>query len=113
LRGEHDRDDHTAQAGETQPLTAYAEPLARDYGTESSGSALQFPVAKPKVSFVSRFNPMRMRNKKPSSKFLLPVDIVSEDAALHGLARKKPRPNNDGPDAVDDNEGEYLKSKLW
>jgi len=56
---------------------------------------------------------MRMRNKKSSSKFLLPVDIVSEDAALHGLARKKPKPDNDGPDAVDDNEGEYLKSKLW
>jgi hypothetical protein len=71
----------------------------------------------PQRSFVSRLNPLRPRRKKLTSRFILPVDIISEDAALRGLAtirRKPPKVQSDNaPDGVDDNEGDYLKSKLW
>jgi hypothetical protein len=59
---------------------------------------------------------MRIRRKKVASNFILPVDIISEDAALHGLAtirRKPPTTHDEGLDTVEDKEGDYLKSRLW
>ncbi|KAF9535114.1 magnesium transporter NIPA-domain-containing protein [Crepidotus variabilis] len=105
----------TAQRdAELQPLTSRMEPMAHDYGTGSSTPPSERPTTTPKRTFTSRFNPLR--RKKPGAKFMLPVDVISEDAALHGLAtlRKKPSSSEDSDsDAVDENEGEYLKSKLW
>jgi len=102
-----------APQGEQQPLTAYPEPMVRDYGG-SLGSPSTTQMGNGRRSFVSRLIPGRNRSKTPSRKFLLPVDIISEDAALHGLSTiRKPKVPEDDPDAVEDNEGEYLKSKLW
>ena len=59
---------------------------------------------------------MRIRRKKVVASFVLPVDMISEGAALHGLTtiRRKPRTSYDEePDLLDDKESHYLKSKLW
>ena len=45
---------------------------------------------------------------------MLPVDIMTEDAAMHGFSSgNKPQNGQNGNDAVEESEGEYLKSKLW
>ncbi|KJA29659.1 hypothetical protein HYPSUDRAFT_31621 [Hypholoma sublateritium FD-334 SS-4] len=96
----------TQVEGELQPLVLRPEPMVRDYGTDAPLSE----TLKPTVS--SRFNPFRRRRETPPTKYLIPVDILTQDAALHGLpTRTKPKDN--GIDAVAENEGDYLKSKLW
>ncbi|KAH9482842.1 putative magnesium transporter NIPA1 [Psilocybe cubensis] len=98
---------------ERQPLIAFPEPIIRDYGSEASGSP-KILASKVKRPFVSRFNPLRIRNKVSQAKYI-PVEIMTEDAALHGL----PSRNSNGlkrqgsSDSVNKNEGDYLKSKLW
>lgn len=107
----------TPRESEMQPLTSRPEAFLHDYGTEPSALPNTPSQTSPRRSFVSRLNPLRPRRKKLMPRFLLPVDIISEDAALHGLAtirRKPPTVQIDNTtDAVDDNEGDYLKSKLW
>ncbi|CAA7259538.1 unnamed protein product [Cyclocybe aegerita] len=108
-------DRPTTDNSELRPLVAHPEPMVRDYGSDASGLPVNAQV-KLKRSFMSRIVPSRARGKAAVSKLsLLPVDIVTEDAALHGLAvRKKGHsPDSDSPDTVEGNEGEYLKSKLW
>lgn len=103
----------TGSQAERQPLIAFPEPIIRDYGSEVSGSP-KVLASKVKRPFASRFNPLRIRNKVSQAKYI-PVEIMTEDAALHGL----PSRNTNGPerqgskDSVDENEGDYLKSKLW
>ena len=96
-----------SQESELQPLISRTEPLIHEYGTESSNPT-------PQRSFVSRFNPMRRKTVAPN--FMLPVDTISEDAALHRLTtirRKPPTTHDEGPDPLEDNESAYLRSKLW
>jgi hypothetical protein len=98
---------------ELQPLAAYPDPMVRDYGTESLETS-PGQSQRPHRSFLLRFSPSRVRNRSTRRKFMLPVDIMTEDAALHGLpSRNKPQNAQDGNDAVEESEGEYLKSKLW
>ena len=92
--------------GELQPLVLRPEPMVRDYGTDVPLSQTSKPT------FSSRFNPFRRRRETPPTKYLIPVDILTQDAALHGLpTRTKAKDNS--TDAVAQNEGDYLKSKLW
>lgn len=80
--------------------------MVRDYGTDA-------PLCETlKPTFSSRFNPFRRRRKIPPTKYLIPVDILTQDAALHGLPTRTKAKDN-GIDAVAENEGDYLKSKLW
>jgi len=96
-----------SRESELQPLILRGEPLTQGYGSESSNLPQQ-PT--PKRTF---FNPMRRKNA--TSSFVLPVDIISEDAAVHRLTtiRRKPPTHDEGPDRLDDKESDYLKSKLW
>jgi len=96
-----------SRESELQPLLLRSEPPIQEYGTESSNLPLQ-PT--PKRPF---FNPMRRKNA--TSSFVLPVDIISEDSAVHRLTtiRRKPPTQDEGPDRLDDKESDYLKSKLW
>jgi len=85
--------------------------MVRDYGTESLGTSAEQPRS-PHRSFLLRFSPSRVRSRTTRGKFMLPVDIMTEDAALHGFpSRTKLQNAQDG--AVEESEGEYLKSKLW
>ncbi|KAJ3517552.1 hypothetical protein NLJ89_g438 [Agrocybe chaxingu] len=108
-------DRPTTDNSELRPLMEHPELMVRDYGTDASGLLVNAQV-KSKRSLMSRIMPSRARGKAAVSKLsLLPVDIVTEDAALHGLAIRKKMygPDGSGPDTVKGNEGEYLKSKLW
>ncbi|KAF8974374.1 magnesium transporter NIPA-domain-containing protein [Flammula alnicola] len=121
---DHSQDDSAIEDGfsssstrtdeELQPLTASPAPVVRGYGTNPRGAAPARQTTKVKRSFASRFSPFRIRKPTPD-KFLLPVDIMSEDAALHGLpTRKKMQRTQEGnQDVVEESEGKYLKSKLW
>ncbi|KIM46009.1 hypothetical protein M413DRAFT_441076 [Hebeloma cylindrosporum] len=98
---------------ELQPLTANPDPIIRDYGTESLGTSPGQSQRK-HHSFLLRFSPSRVRSRTTRGKFMLPADIMTEDAALHGFPSGNiPQDAQDGSDAVEENEGEYLKSKLW
>lgn len=98
-----------AQAdAELQPLVLHPEHMSRDYGTDASPS-----TPKPKLKL--RFNLFRKRDKHSPTKYLIPVNIMTHDAALHGLStrtKRKTSKDND-TDAVKDGEADYLKSKLW
>jgi len=99
----------TEANAELQLLTAYPEPMVRNYGTESLGNSLG-RANRPHRSFFSRFSPSRARRRT----FMLQVGNMTEDAALHGLpSRNKIQVSQDSRDAVEESEGEYLKSKLW
>lgn len=103
----------SAANAELQPLTAYPEPMVRDYGTESLETS-PAQSQRPHRSFALRFSPSRVRNRPIWRKFIFPVDIMTEDAALHGFpSGNKPQNAQDGNDNVEESEGEYLKSKLW
>ncbi|KAF9557247.1 DUF803-domain-containing protein [Agrocybe pediades] len=108
-----DRPPATVDA-ELRPLTSHPEPLIRNYG--GSGSSTPTPNGRRddvKRSFISRLNPLRTRQKLAQVKYTLPVDIMSEDAALHGLASRNHKKHDTKDNVLDENEGEYLKSKLW
>ena len=110
------------QESELQPLTSHPE-FTHDYGTDSS-SSINIMITRPQTPR-SPFNPLHTRRKKHTTppKYILPVDITSEDATLHQLATIKRRPPSSqsgddddasNSDAVELNhEGHYLKSKLW
>lgn len=58
--------------------------------------------------------------RKPSCKLqtspmlaTVPVDIVSEETVLRGVQRKKLTKAPSSSSSVEDNEGDYLKSKIW
>jgi len=82
-----------------------------DYGTEGTSPGQS---QRPHRSFLFRFSPSRVRSRTTRGKFMLPVDIMTEDAAMHGFpSGNKPQNAQNGNDAVEESEGEYLKSKLW
>ncbi|KAF8165172.1 magnesium transporter NIPA-domain-containing protein [Crassisporium funariophilum] len=102
---------------ESQPLVAFpdSEPLARDYGTEPSTITPGRQSPKVKRSLASRLVPFRSKKSRSGKKFLLPVDIMSEEAALHGLPTKPrtQRAQGDDDESEQGNESDYLKTKLW
>ncbi|KDR83559.1 hypothetical protein GALMADRAFT_235781 [Galerina marginata CBS 339.88] len=100
---------------ELQPLMAFPETMVRDYGAGASEATPNRQGNKVKRFFASRFSPPRSRNNSSQAKFIVPVEIVTEDAALHGLQSNNKKQDGEGGnhDAVERNEGEYLKSKLW
>ncbi|PPQ77316.1 hypothetical protein CVT25_010898 [Psilocybe cyanescens] len=103
----------TGLQAERQHLIAFPEPRIRDYGSEASGTPKSL-ASKVKRPFSSRFNPLRIRNKVSQAKYI-PVEIMTEDAALHGLPSRRMNgaKKQDNNDSVNENEGDYLKSKLW
>jgi hypothetical protein len=102
--------NHPTPNAELEPLTATS--TVRNYG--SSGSTLASDTPKSKSSIASRLIPFQGRNGTPH-KLIIPVDIMSEDAALHGLPAKNRshKAVTDDSDSVEESEGAYLKSKLW
>ena len=115
------------QESELQPLTSHPE-FTHDYGTDSSSSSNN--ATRPQTNGTtpqrSPFSPLHTKRKKLTTppKYILPVDITSEDATLHQLATiKRQRPDSQNGDEDDDAsnsdavelnyEGDYLKSKLW
>ncbi|KAJ2924971.1 hypothetical protein H1R20_g12144, partial [Candolleomyces eurysporus] len=105
----------TATLTETQPLMVL--PVSRDYGAATTpASAPAIEQSKPRRTFVSRLLPFRFRARKGSTTAItLPIDIVTEEAALHALSSKNQK-NGSTPgevDQVEDTEGDYLKSKSW
>ncbi|TEB35526.1 DUF803-domain-containing protein [Coprinellus micaceus] len=110
----------TAALVETQPLIVQPSIHARDYGSATpnpTGEAFAPPPvaqAKPRRTLLSRIIPFKPKNKQGgSTRTTLPIDIVTEEAAMHGLSHhnKKDRAVDDSP--VEQNEGAYLKSKTW
>jgi magnesium transporter len=65
--------------------------------------------------FASRLVPFKLQTQNGvDAAAALPVEVVSEASALHGLGnRQKTQKQNSDESNVDDNEGLYLKSKLW
>lgn len=98
-----------------------------NYGAASGGAISSYspgpssPRKKPTIA--SRLVPLHSR--QPEGAFrggggsgtthILPVEIMSENNILQGLptSRKKPEKTNDDSENEDENEGDYLKSKLW
>lgn len=97
---------------ELEPLTATS--TIRNYGS-SSGSTLAPNTPRSRSSIASRLMPFRSGGNGTPHKLIIPVDIMSEDAALHGLPTKNRRHKTatDESDSVEESEGAYLKSKLW
>jgi len=104
-------DGPSATHAELRSLTSDMEPLIPNYGSRSTSPMRKGSKSDVKRSFISRLNPLRTRKKLAQVKYTLPVDIMSEDAALHGFTSERRERTKD--QALNENEGEYLKSKLW
>lgn len=107
----------TATLTETQPLMVLP-PASRDYGaatTPASGPGVE--QNKSRRTLVSRLVPFRIRTRKgPAAAPTLPINIVTEEAALNALSSKNKNGSTtlgEGDDKVEDTEGDYLKSKSW
>lgn len=108
-------DGASTGVAELQPLVAFPEPMTRDYGSEASQNTTDRQGNRLKRLFFG-FKPFRFRDKVSKAKYVLPVEIMTEDAALHGLQptrKKNTVVHHDNRDSVEDSEGDYLKSKLW
>ena len=109
-------DGSSAAVAELQPLVAFPEPMARDYGSEGPQNSSERQESNRLRRLFFGFKPFGIRNKVSKAKYVLPVEIMTEDAALHGLQptkRKRRVSANVKRDAVEGNEANYLKSKLW
>ncbi|KAF8914083.1 magnesium transporter NIPA-domain-containing protein [Gymnopilus junonius] len=108
-------DGSSTAVAELQPLVAFPEPLTRHYGSEASHNAPNPEENRLKQLFFG-FKPFGFRDKVSKAKYALPVEIMTEDAALHGLQstrRQKHVVHDYSRDVVEDSEGDYLKSRLW
>ncbi|TFK29281.1 DUF803-domain-containing protein [Coprinopsis marcescibilis] len=106
---------------------AATQPLLEISSTNSYGSALDEPRptrlaplppgdSPKKRTFASRMVPFKIQTNRGSSTTpTLPVDILSEEAALHGLSNRKnlKRAPSSTNSSVESYEGDYLKSKVW
>lgn len=110
----------TAALVETQPLIVQPSVNALDYGSAhltqagASHATSVDPQAKPgRRGLFSRIVPVKLDTKQGvSTRATLPIEIVTEEAAIHGLSRHNKKDNTvDNP--VVQNEGAYLKSKTW
>ena len=105
----------TATLTETQPLMVLP-PVSRDYGAATTSPVVE--PSKPRRTLISRLVPFRFRARKGSASApILPIDIVTEESALHGLSSNNKKNISttpiDGGDKMEDIEGDYLKSKAW
>jgi len=114
---EDDTDDFPASpippnaSSELQPLLLGSNTSCPDYGANSAQDSPSHP-ATTRQSFISRF--LRLPGKGNKHLHLtIPVDVMSEEAALHGLQVNQHKSNSTQYDQAQENEGEYLKSKLW
>ncbi|KAJ2916521.1 hypothetical protein MD484_g3937, partial [Candolleomyces efflorescens] len=122
---EHERDQDTdrsqasatATLTETQPLMVLSS-ASGDYGTATPpapGAVVE--QSKARRTLVSRLVPFRFRARKGSAAApILPIDVVTEAAALNALSSKNTNGSTtagEGDDKVEDTEGDYLKSKSW
>ncbi|KAJ3550619.1 hypothetical protein NMY22_g345 [Coprinellus aureogranulatus] len=107
---------------ETQPLIEHPSISIQDYGATAaspSGEAPSLPSVTARAvqsrTLLSRLIPFKLKSRHgpDGHKTTLPIDIVTEEAAMHGLSHhnKKSRPAEDC--AVEQTEGDYLKSKTW
>ncbi|TFK43367.1 magnesium transporter NIPA-domain-containing protein [Crucibulum laeve] len=106
-------------SSETQPLIPFPESHTGHYGSTPSEDA-SVSSAPPEHSLASRLVPLRFRSKpQPGAKSpkhvdaMLPVDVMSEEAALHGIPVSRKKKSNDLDEDHGGNESDYLKSKLW
>lgn len=104
---------------EAQPLIDPPSVCVQDYGSTATDlgrgvSGTQDVHGKSHPTILSRLVPFKLKTKRPGpTRTTLPIDIVTEEAAMHGLSHnhKKHRPAEE--DAVEQTEGDYLKSKTW
>jgi len=101
-------------ASETQALVVSPTVQVRDYG---AASPLPGRLAPPSPSdqskqrkTLARLFPFKKRAPRETS---LPVEIVTEDEALRALPTNIRKQRQEEDTEVEDNEGEYLKSKIW
>lgn len=90
----------------------------KDYGATSDTTGPRSDQAIPPQAartFASRSVPFKLQTQGGvDAAPALAVEVVSESTALQGLRnRKKTQEQNSDENNVDDNEGLYLKSKLW
>ncbi|KAF5333466.1 hypothetical protein D9611_002306 [Ephemerocybe angulata] len=110
----HDRADAVNEAqAETLSLIVHPVVQVRDYGAASPGSdrdasrGPEGPGLK-RRSIISRLIPFKSRKKQA-----FPIEIVTEQAVLHGLSHNTKQDKSVDDASVDHNEGDYLKSKIW
>ncbi|KAH6915233.1 magnesium transporter NIPA-domain-containing protein [Coprinopsis sp. MPI-PUGE-AT-0042] len=101
---------------EVQPVVPAV--TVKDYGATSTASETTGPhrdQAIPPRTFASRLVPFKLQTQNGvDAAPALPVEVVSEASALQGLGKRQKTQKQFGNDSnVDDNEGLYLKSKLW
>lgn len=100
---------------EVQPVVPAI--TVKDYGaTSASSPGNSKPDQVNARTFASRLVPFKLQtqNGDVDPAPALPVEVVSEESALQGMAKRQKlqkRPSDSGN--VDENEGLYLKSKLW
>lgn len=106
---------------ETQPLIERPTICVQDYGstsTETEGYAPGTPTltthAKSPRTILSRLVPFKLKTKQSgTTRTSLPIDIVTEEAAMHGLSHNHKKNKPVEGDALEHTEGDYLKSKTW
>ncbi|KAG2013409.1 DUF803 domain membrane protein [Coprinopsis cinerea AmutBmut pab1-1] len=111
--------DETPRA-ETSAFVAEVEPpvpvlAGGNYGSVLTGDPPAQSAPPPSRTFASRLLPFKLKTQRGErTTSALPVEVVTEETALHGLdSRRKLKRNPDSRSSVESNEGDYLKSKLW
>ncbi|KAF5364004.1 hypothetical protein D9756_000538 [Leucocoprinus leucothites] len=95
-------------ASESQPLLPVVD-HSRNYSILDRDDS---PEHEPhKSGFFRRIFHSKKRSNKKKQAAVLPVDVLAEDAALHGSESSRRQGSDDEEDQT--SETEYLKSKLW
>ena len=98
-------------SSELQPLLLSSNTSSPNYGANPAQDSPRSP-ANSRQWLISRL--LRLPGKRKKHLHLaIPVDIMSEEAALHGLQVHHHKSDAQQYDQAQENEGEYLKSKLW
>lgn len=97
-------------------LTVETQPLLPVHNHSNNYAAFDSqehtPVIEPqKFGFLMRIFRSKKNYGKKKRVALLPIDVMDEDAALHGLGSTRRRTDEEKDDQT--NETAYLKSKLW
>lgn len=104
---EHTTPQHSDTTLESQPLLPVID-HSRNYTTLGDDES---PQESQQTGFFRRiFRSGKHRDKKKRVT-VLPINVMPEDAALHGLVSSRIKTNDE--DDEETNEAAYLKSKLW
>ncbi|KAF9008899.1 magnesium transporter NIPA-domain-containing protein [Cyathus striatus] len=100
-----------ATRDERQPLVQPSR-----YGAVEGRTPHSSSVARSKRTLISRFIPLRFQAKptvmEQGANALLPIDVMSEEAALNVVRNPHKEPEHITHNS-EENEADYLKSKLW